>query len=192
MTTESGINNKIPVLNAKGVGAHSYAPLEVGMLVYQRSRGDMSQPDNVRKSAFVFDWHREFHFIALEDEMIEWVDHSPWLDKPIFMFNMDLPDLGEPLFRNAIEGVPIQHTLRRCDGYDGKVYTIEDFGHIHGNFKESITASRADFLNKVKVNIPELQFPTTNYISETVWRESSHLTVDQNNNLKEVFHRKPL
>lgn len=185
MTIENGTNPKIPVLNAKGVAAHPYAPLEVGMLVYQRSRNSMMQPEDNRKAAFVFNWFREFHFIVLEDDMIDWVDHSPWLEKPIFMFHMTPPDFGEPLWRNAIPGVPIQHTLRRCDGYGGMVYTIEDFGDIHGNFKENITVSRANFLNKVRENIPEFQFPTSSYISPTTWREVSHLVTDEHGNLLE-------
>lgn len=192
MTFEMGTDTKIPVLNAKGVAAHPYAPLEVGMLVNQRNRNGMAQPDHVRKSAFVFNWFREFHFIELEDDMIDWVDDSPWLKKPIFMFHMDLPDYGEPLLRNAIKDVPIQHALRRCDGYKGMIYTIEDFGDIHGNFKESVTTSRANFLNKVKENIPDFQFPTSNYISPTVWREVSHLIVNEYGNLVETVVREPV
>lgn len=182
-------NTKIPVINAKGVAAHPYAPLEVGMLVNQRSRSDIMQREENRKAAFVFDWERAFFFIQLEDDMIDWVTDSPWLQKPIFMFQMARPSYDEPLFNNVMQGVPIQHTLRRCVGYKGMVYTLEDFGDIHANFRESLTLSRANFLNKVKENIPDFQFPSENYISRTAWRESSHHIVDINGEVCVITHR---
>lgn len=183
------INNKIPVLNAKGVAAHPYAPLEVGMLVNQRNRYSFAQSDESRKAAFVFNWERAFFFIQLEEDMIDWVYDSPWLQKPIFMFQMMRPNYDEPLFNNVMKGVPIQHTLRRCDGYKGMVYTLEDFGDIHANFRDSLTLSRANFLNQVKANIPDFQFPTENYISPTAWRESAHHLVDENGDLRVITHR---
>ncbi|ANZ48920.1 hypothetical protein HOV30_gp070 [Erwinia phage Derbicus] len=189
MTVDFGRQNKIPVINAKGVAAHPYAPLEVGMLVHQRSRGLMSQPEENRKAAFVFNWERAFFFIHLEEDMIDWVNHSPWLTKPILMFQMSAPDFGQPLFYNAMPGVPIQHTIRRCEGYAGMVYTLEDFGDIQANFRESLTMSRANFLNKLKENIPDFQFPSENYVSPTTWRESSHHIVDIDGYVVSITHR---
>lgn len=180
-------NLLIPVINAKGVAAHPYAPLEPGMLVYQNSRHDLIQPEHVRKAAHVFNWQRSFWPIELDDDMIDWVEHSPLLTKPIFMFQMNGCVNPYP-YDEVFKGVPLQHSLRRCTGYEGMIFTLFDHGDTYqpGNI---IFKSRAAFLNQTKNNIPEMQFPTENYITPSVWTESSHLVPNEHAGLELTTHR---
>lgn len=177
----------IPVINAKGVEAHPYAPLKVGMLVYQASRHDTIQPEHVRKAAHVFDWERSFFFIQLEDDMIDWVTSSPWLSKPIFMFQMG--GLVSPYpFDEHCKGVPLQHSLRRCMGYEGMVFALFDHGDIYevGN---AIPKSRAAFMRRVKENIPDMQIPSENYITPDHWSETSILRPNEHIGWENIIHR---
>ncbi|ECG1798664.1 hypothetical protein D6R99_08165 [Salmonella enterica subsp. enterica] len=181
-------NLLIPVINAKGVAAHPYAPLEVGMLVYQNARLAMIQPENVRKAAHVFNWQRSFWPISLEDDMIDWVEYSPLLTKPIFMLQMNGCVNPYP-YDEHFKGVPIQHSLRRCVGYAGMILTLFDHGDTYqpGNV---LFKSRAEFLNQIKNNNPEIQFPTENYITPTTWVESSPLIPNEHAGLETTYHRK--
>lgn len=166
MITEVGVyGSKIPVLNGLGVAAHPYAPLKEGMLVYQRSRNDMMQPDEVRKSSFVFDWENVYYFIHLEDNMIDWVDSSPLLTKPIYIDQAYSEESYHDDYKRS--GVPIQFVLSPLKQYGCQVLTTIAYGDVNGNNELGVNflKFKCDYLNALKNNIPDIQFPLDNYVS---------------------------
>lgn len=172
MIAEFGIHTKFPVLNAKGVAAHPYAPLKEGMLVYQRERNDMRQPEEVRKASFVLDWENVFYFIHLDDDMMDWVSHSPLLSKPIYLDQAWAEEDHPDEFKFA--GVPVQFSLATLKRYNSMILTTVAYGDVTGcgNYLQY----KCNYLNALKNNIPDVQFPLDNYISVDTHSQHNVLT----------------
>ena len=156
----------VPVLNAKGVAAFPQIPLQEGMLCMWRSTGSKYNDLNDIHSGFVFDWYNCYFFVKLTKEMIDFVPHSPWLVKPIMLFQCGDFEFSQPEPERCA-GFPIQFNPRRNKGYHGVVWGLEAFGDTWGRpGNVDYLQARCSYLNQLHANCPDIQFPKEVYFND--------------------------
>lgn len=155
----------VPVLNAKGAAAFPAMNLKEGMLVMWRNEQSVYNDINRIHAGFVFDWERCVFFVDLTKEMIDFVPHSPWLKKPIMLFQCGDYDLSMPEPERC-QGFPIQFNPRRNNGYHRMVWGLDAFGETWGQPGGiNYLAARCDYLNQLKKNCPDMQIPKEHYMN---------------------------